>query len=134
MYVQHSLGIHHDCPVLMPAFPHRRPHYPIAEAELVALFVQSVTFGAHAVTFVICMHRWLRRLKTPDPNSKTWPWVVVAVALFGIGAVDVILNFYHNLAVFVFRDPAEASSHFRMISEWINTVRVSVVSISIVVV
>lgn len=110
---------------MIPAFPHRHPRFPIAEAELVALFMQSITFGAHAVTFVICMHRWLRRSKTPELNSKSWPWVFVAVALFVIGAMDVIFNLYHNLGAFIFRGPAAASSHFRMISEWINTVRVS---------
>lgn len=106
---------------MLPAHPHRRPHFPIAEAELVALFMQSIAFGAHAVTFVLCMHRWFRRSKMPGLNSKSWPWAFVAVTLFIIGAMDVVFN----LGAFVFRGPAGASSHCRMISGWISIVRVS---------
>ncbi|EPS99047.1 hypothetical protein FOMPIDRAFT_1092322, partial [Fomitopsis schrenkii] len=93
--------------------------FPIAEAELVALFMQSIAFGAHAVTFVLCMHRWFRRSKMPGLNSKSWPWAFVAVTLFIIGAMDVVFN----LGAFVFRGPAGASSHCRMISGWISIVR-----------
>lgn len=117
--------MHPERSAVMPADPPRILRFPIAEAELVALFMQSVAFGAHAVTFAICMHRWLRRSKMPGLDTKSWPWVFVAVTLFIVGAMDVVFNLYDNLGALIFRGPMDASSHFRMISEWVNIVRVS---------
>ncbi|KAH9928188.1 uncharacterized protein B0H18DRAFT_1210442 [Fomitopsis serialis] len=105
--------------------PMRRPPiFPITEAQLVSLFMQSFAFGVHALVFAVCMHRWFCRFQIAGLGTKSWPWMVVATSLFILGGVDVSLNLYDNIIAFVFfKRPGGADLQFETISNWINIVR-----------
>ncbi|EED84797.1 predicted protein [Postia placenta Mad-698-R] len=97
--------------------------FPIAEAQLVALFMQSVTYGIHAVTFSVCIWKLIDKLRS-GKGHVNWPWIFVAVALFTIGTVDVSFNLYHNLSAFIFyKGPGGAEEEFMAFSSWINVMR-----------
>ena len=102
------------------------PPFPIAEAQLVSLFMQSITFGVHLVVFSICLHRWFCRSQLPGFHTSPWPWVVVATALFAIGMADVSLNLHNNLVAFaIHRSQNGPNFQLRNVSGWVNVVRVS---------
>ena len=102
------------------------PPFPITEAQLVSLFMQSITFGIHLVVFAICIHRWFRRSQLPGFHTNPWPWVVIATALFAVGMADVSLNLHNNLVAFVFyRGRGGANLQLRVVSDWVSVVRVS---------
>ncbi|KAH9913022.1 uncharacterized protein B0H18DRAFT_1216689 [Fomitopsis serialis] len=96
---------------------------PIAEAQLVALFMQSVTYGVHMVTFAICIYTWFSR------SSSSWTsasriWLSVAIAFFVIGTCDVSFNLYHNLMAFVLPTASSgANTVFDQASNWVNVIR-----------
>lgn len=97
--------------------------FPIAEAQLVALFMQSVTYGIHAVTFSVCIWKLIDKLRS-GKGHVNWPWIFVAVALFTIGTVDVSFNLYHNLSAFIlYKGPGGAEEEFMAFSSWINVMR-----------
>lgn len=99
--------------------------FPIAEAQLTALFLQSIAYGLHVFTFAACMYSWLSRPQTSSASGR-WPWMAIAVALFLIGTVDVAFNFYHNLVAFIFyTGPGGPAGEFEDLSSWINVIRVS---------
>ncbi|KAH9915072.1 uncharacterized protein B0H18DRAFT_1125092 [Fomitopsis serialis] len=97
---------------------------PIAEAQLVALFMQSVAYGVHLVTFAICIYTWFRRSSNSRTSASTI-WLCVAIAFFVIGTCDVSFNLYHNLMAFVL--PATASSGAKTVFDdagnWVNVMR-----------
>ncbi|KAH9832949.1 uncharacterized protein C8Q71DRAFT_775722 [Rhodofomes roseus] len=108
--------------------------FPLTEAQLVSLFMQSFAFGVHAVVFAVCIHRWFSRFKMAGLNTKSWPWVVVATALFIIGAVDVSLNLSHNVVAFVFfKGFGGATFQFEIVSFWINIVRSVLYSLNVMI-
>ena len=98
--------------------------FPIAEAQLTALFMQSIAYGIHTVTFAACMYTWFLRAATQ--GSVLWVWMSIAIAFFVIGTCDVALNFYHNLAAFVFSssNAGGANAVFDQSSSWISILRV----------
>ncbi|KZT69509.1 hypothetical protein DAEQUDRAFT_737983 [Daedalea quercina L-15889] len=96
--------------------------FPIDEAQLVSLFMESITYGIHAVTFTMCMYTWFtdRRKR----HSRSWPWMSVAVILFAIGTLDVSFNFYHNLEAFLlYKGTGGAEAVFDRQSNWANVMR-----------
>ena len=100
--------------------------FPLAEAQLVALFMQSVAYGVHVATFSMCMYTWVKLRDTPR-TARSWPWVAVAVILFLIGTIDVSFNLYHNLLAFVIYDGGrDAQGEFRDLSDWVDVMRVSI--------
>lgn len=99
--------------------------FGVAEAQLTALFVQSTTYGVHVVTFATSMYTWFRRPPTLRTSNR-WPWMIVSIALFVIGTIDVCFNFYHNLVAFIFfKGAGGANEAFDDLSNWINVMRVS---------
>lgn len=99
--------------------------FPIAEAQLTALFLQSIAYGIHVATFGACMYAWLSRSRTSEASGQ-WLWMAVAVALFLVGTIDACFNFYHNLVAFIFyTGPGGATGEFESFSSWINVIRVS---------
>lgn len=89
-----------------------------------ALFMQSVTYGIHAVTFSVCIWKLIDKLRS-GKGHVNWPWIFVAVALFTIGTVDVSFNLYHNLSAFIlYKGPGGAEEEFMAFSSWINVMRV----------
>ncbi|PCH39074.1 hypothetical protein WOLCODRAFT_110525 [Wolfiporia cocos MD-104 SS10] len=97
--------------------------FSVSEAQLVALFIQSVTYGIHVATFFTCILALLQKLKA---NNRTfaWPWLIVAVVLYIIGTIDVIFNFYRNLTAFIlYTGPGGSSVPFGNISNWLPVMR-----------
>jgi len=96
---------------------------PIAEAQLVALFMQSVAYGIHMVTFAICMYTWFRYSRSSQ-TSASRIWLSVAIAFFVIGTCDVSFNLYHNLMAFVLPTASSgANAVFNVASNWVNVMR-----------
>ncbi|EPS94636.1 hypothetical protein FOMPIDRAFT_93562 [Fomitopsis schrenkii] len=105
------------------------PAFPLAEAQLVALFMQSVAYGVHVATFAMCMYTWFELRNTPR-TSRSWPWVSVAVVLFFIGTIDVSFNLYHNLLAFVVHDGGQdAQGEFQDLSDWVDVIRSKIQSV-----
>ncbi|KAI0727111.1 hypothetical protein C8Q72DRAFT_841823 [Fomitopsis betulina] len=97
--------------------------FPITEAQLVALFMQSAAYGVHVTTFAMCMYTWVE-LRNTYRTSRSWPWVAVATILFFIGTVDVSFNLYHNLLAFVIQDGGQdAQGEFEDLSGWVDVMR-----------
>ncbi|KAH9905077.1 uncharacterized protein B0H18DRAFT_1197943 [Fomitopsis serialis] len=97
--------------------------FPIAEAQLAALFMQSVAYGVHVVTFAACIYTWFHR-SSNSHVSGCWPWMLVAVAFFVFGTCDVSFNLYHNLIAFIFyTGPGGADAEFDRLSTWVNVMR-----------
>ena len=101
--------------------------FSIAPAQLTALFMQSVSFGMHMVTFAVCMYTWFCRSGRPGAGAHaSIRWMVIAVAFFIVGACDVSFNFYHNLLAFIeYKGPGGANAEFSDASNWVNVMRVS---------
>ncbi|TFY62722.1 hypothetical protein EVJ58_g3677 [Rhodofomes roseus] len=74
--------------------------FPIPQAQLAALFMQSIAYGIHAVTFAICMYTWFNQSNN-SWTSASRIWLSIAIGLFVIGTCDVAFNFYHNLMAFI---------------------------------
>lgn len=98
----------------------RMSAFPTSEAQLVALFMQSVTYGIHVLIFAICMWKLVEKLKG-NRGSVNWPWAFVAIALFVNGTVDVSFNLYHNLLAFTLRDGTVEG--FGELASWISVIR-----------
>lgn len=101
--------------------------FTIAPAQLAALFMQSVAFGIHMVTFAVCMYTWFcRSSNTGLSRHGSLRWMVIAITFFVIGTCDVSFNFYHNLLAFVkYKGPGGANAEFSDASNWVNVMRVS---------
>lgn len=97
-------------------------NFPIQEAQLISLFMQSTVYGVHVVTFLMCMWALLRPLNSGRPVN--WPWLSVAVILFAIGTADVSFNLYHNLIAFIYYTGlGGAQAQFEDLSSWVNVMR-----------
>ncbi|KZT06654.1 uncharacterized protein LAESUDRAFT_146943 [Laetiporus sulphureus 93-53] len=97
--------------------------FPIAEAELVAIFTESITYGIHIATFTMCMWTLLRRSKDLErPVNVTL--LLFSITLFVLGTLDIAFNFYRNLTAFIFyTGPGGAGNVFDELSNWVNTSR-----------
>lgn len=96
--------------------------FPIAEAQLLALFMQSLTHGVHLVTFASCVRTQLRSSSARKPMN--WLWLSVAVSLFIVATIDLSFNLYHNIFAFVFfTGQGGAAAVFDELSSWVEVVR-----------
>ena len=100
--------------------------FPITEAQLTGLFVESITFGIHIVTLGYCLHALFRKGgRWKRWSDVHWGMVAVSLTLFIVATFDVTLGFYHNVKAFVFyTSPGGALDEFTNISEWVNVCRV----------
>ncbi|CAA7268856.1 unnamed protein product [Cyclocybe aegerita] len=99
--------------------------FPITEAQLTGLFVESILFGVHMVSLGYCLQA-LMSTKTRWRRSSeiNWPMVAISCALFANAAFDVSLGFYHNMKAFVFyTGPGGAAAKFTDISNWVNVLK-----------
>lgn len=101
-------------------------NFPITEARLIALFLQSVTYGIHMLTFTICIWTLFKRTGVRRILCS-WSWFYVATALFIVGTVDVLFNLCHNVSAFVNNNHSEgnAKAVFLQISSRVNIMRVN---------
>ncbi|KAJ7151024.1 hypothetical protein C8R46DRAFT_824008, partial [Mycena filopes] len=100
--------------------------FPITEAQIVGLFLESVFWGIYLITLVLCLRSLLfttnfgfKRLQ--DIN---WPMLVVALAMCVLATLDVAVGLLHNIEAFVlYTGPGGAEAEFGNISDWINVVK-----------
>ncbi|KAF9531399.1 hypothetical protein CPB83DRAFT_809063 [Crepidotus variabilis] len=99
--------------------------FPVTEAQLTGMFLESICFGVLLVTLGFCLQvlfTYKGRLKRLD--EVNWLMVSVTAFSFVIAVFDISIGFYHNLKIFVFLqvkgDPAE---EFANISDWVNVAR-----------
>lgn len=100
--------------------------FPVAEAQLVALFMEAVTYGIYVVTFALCA-RALFWNKQGLKSRRTihWPMVVVMVLMAIFATLDLALGLRHNLEAFIFyTGPGGAAAEFDNISYWVNVMKV----------
>jgi hypothetical protein len=103
--------------------------FPITEAQIVALFLESVFWGFYLVTFVPCLHlllfksSWeLKRL-----SEINWPMLLVALGMCVFATLDVAIGLMHNIQAFVlYSGVGGALEEFSNISDWVNVVKVRV--------
>ncbi|PCH39046.1 hypothetical protein WOLCODRAFT_167780 [Wolfiporia cocos MD-104 SS10] len=94
----------------------------ITKAQLVSLFLQGLSYGAHAATYVICL--WISLRKSSNRKVKKqihWQLLAIASVLFVVGTIDVSLNLYHNVAAFI--HSSNPTPDFDRFSSWVNVLR-----------
>lgn len=97
--------------------------FTLPAAEIVALFMQAVGYGAHMITFSACMSKMLS-VKMDGRRHIQWPLFAVALALFTIGTLDIAVHLYQTLDAFVYyTGKGGAAVIFSHFSSWPNVVR-----------
>lgn len=103
------------------------PKFGIAEAQLVALFMESAAWGVQIVTVTICISTLLgtsRKLKRP----LNVPLVAYAIVLFGLGTLDIAFAVYRNIQAFIYYEgEGGAAVIFNQLSDYVTVLRVSTV-------
>lgn len=100
--------------------------FPVTEAQLTSLFLQSICYGVLVITFGFCLHSLLNRDGRLRKSSEIH-WLMLGVTIFAfiLSSFDLALNFYNNLKAFVFYTgkggPIEV---FSKISDWVNVSKV----------
>ncbi|KIP05679.1 hypothetical protein PHLGIDRAFT_119583, partial [Phlebiopsis gigantea 11061_1 CR5-6] len=95
--------------------------FPVAEAQIVALFMEAVAYGLYLVTLGLCVRAlfWGRRRE-----RRNWPLVVVAALMALFATLDVAFGLRHNLDAFIFyTGPGGADAEFEDISYWVNVMK-----------
>ncbi|KAH9920623.1 uncharacterized protein B0H18DRAFT_1121857 [Fomitopsis serialis] len=75
--------------------------FPISEAELVAFFMESVTWGIQIVTFTQCVWALFETAKG-GPRRVNIILLTWAIALFVWGTLDISFAVYRNLTAFIY--------------------------------
>ncbi|KAJ7983269.1 hypothetical protein DFH06DRAFT_1081455 [Mycena polygramma] len=100
--------------------------FPITEAQIVALFLESVFWGIYSITFVLCLRSLLFK-SSWEPKRLTelnWPMLLVALGMCTFATLDVAIGLMHNIQAFALYDgPGGASEKFSDISNWVNVVK-----------
>ena len=99
--------------------------FPIDEAELLALSMESVAWSIQLMTFIFCIWAFTARSQTQSRRLINWPFVY-AFVLFDMGTMHVCLSLYRALDAFVYNK--SAGDAVSMLSQWSNTVRIVHVS------
>ncbi|KZT69513.1 hypothetical protein DAEQUDRAFT_710009 [Daedalea quercina L-15889] len=106
-------------------------NFPLAEAQLTALFMQSIMYGVHAVAFTSCIYTWFKHSSSSTDIGATrrWLWMLISITFFIVGTCDVFFNYYHNLVAFIFyRGPGGASEEFAQFTNRVNFMRVRAIT------
>lgn len=100
------------------------PKFGIAEAQLVALFMESAAWGVQTVTVTICIYTLVgtsRKLKRPINVSL----VAYALVLFGLGTLDIAFAVYRNIQAFIhYEGEGGAAAIFSQLSDYVTVLRV----------
>jgi len=99
----------------------------IAEAQIAALFAQSISYGLYLITSGLTAHYLLRTVgansRWRKPDEIRWFFVAIASALFVNASFNISLTLVRVLDAFVHYNgpPAE---YFGQVSSWINVTKV----------
>ncbi|KAJ7037807.1 hypothetical protein C8F04DRAFT_1329070 [Mycena alexandri] len=100
--------------------------FPITEAQILGLFLESVFWGIYLITFFLCLRSLLF---TPNYELKrfseiNWPMLVVTLLMCVLATLDVAVGLLHNIQAFVlYNGPGGPTQEFSNISDWINVVK-----------
>ena len=107
-------------------------HFPVGEAQLVSVFLQSVTYGIYLVTLWITA-RALFFDALGERKKVNWPMVAVMSLMAVFATLDVALGLKHNLDAFIFyTGPGGPQEEFENISYWVNVMKVRVCGLEFV--
>jgi hypothetical protein len=99
--------------------------FPIDEAQIVALFMEAVTYGIYLVTLGLCI-RALFWGSTGRKDRYNWPLIIVAGLMCVFATFDVAFGLRHNLDAFIFyKGSGGPDAEFEDISYWVNVMKVS---------
>ncbi|KAF8208510.1 hypothetical protein K438DRAFT_1712167 [Mycena galopus ATCC 62051] len=100
--------------------------FPITEAQLVGLFLESVFWGIYLVTFFLCLRALLfnAELEPRRLRDLNWPMLALVFVMGTFATLDVVVGLLHNIQAFVmFKGPGGAAADFSNISDWVNIVK-----------
>ncbi|KZT05406.1 uncharacterized protein LAESUDRAFT_702231 [Laetiporus sulphureus 93-53] len=97
--------------------------FPVAEAELVAIITESITYGIHISTFATCIWTLFRTSKTLGRETNV-TLLFFSITLFVIGTLDISFNIYRNLSAFIFYTGPGGANHVdEEVSNWVQVSR-----------
>lgn len=103
--------------------------FPVAEAQLVSLFTEAVSYGIYLVTFGMCMNS-LFFGRSSRRNNRNWPMIIVALTMFIFATFTAALGLKFCLDAFIFyQGPGGPQAVFFRISYWVNVMKVVVTSV-----
>ncbi|KAF7326546.1 Ubiquitin carboxyl-terminal hydrolase [Mycena venus] len=100
--------------------------FPITEAQIVALFLESVFWGFYLITFVPCLRLLLFKssLELKRLSEIKWPMLLVALGICVITTLDVAIGLMHSIQAFaLYTGAGGAPEEFSNISHWVNVVK-----------
>ncbi|KAJ7678566.1 hypothetical protein B0H14DRAFT_2552661 [Mycena olivaceomarginata] len=100
--------------------------FPITEAQIVALFLESVFWGFYIVTFVLCLRSLLFKSSwdLKRRSEINWPMLLVVLAMCVFTTLDVSIGLMHNIEAFtLYNGAGGAQEEFSNISDWVNIVK-----------
>ncbi|KAF8208494.1 hypothetical protein K438DRAFT_1812301 [Mycena galopus ATCC 62051] len=100
--------------------------FPITEAQLVGLFLESVFWGIYLVTFFLCLRALLfnAELEPRRLRDLNWPMLAIVLVMGTFATLDVVIGLLHNIQAFViFKGPGGAAGEFSNISDWVNIIK-----------
>jgi len=98
--------------------------FPVNEAQIVALFMESVAYGVYMVTFAFAVRIlfFTKRFKWSSVNNWALASATLALAIFA--TLDVALGLRHCLDAFIFyQGPGGSNAEFADISYWVNVMK-----------
>jgi len=100
--------------------------FPVTEAQIVALFMESVFYGIYLVSLFYCMRALLwSQVNRKMKNDINWPMLVVTLLLATFATLDVAFGLRHVLDAFIFyKGPGGAATELEDISYWVNVMKV----------
>ncbi|KAJ3807041.1 hypothetical protein F5876DRAFT_25554, partial [Lentinula aff. lateritia] len=106
--------------------------FSIDTAQIVALFMESVTYGVFLTTFVMCLHGLLysptHRFHLKPFFKVNYRMLIAALLMFTFASLDVAFGLCHNIKAFVTlngngNDPETAEEVFDDVGNWINVMK-----------
>ncbi|KAF8191516.1 hypothetical protein K438DRAFT_1830649 [Mycena galopus ATCC 62051] len=101
-------------------------NFPITEAQIVALFLESVFWGIYLVTFFLCLRSLLfdSNLDWKRFANINWPMLIVTMIMSVFATLDVAVGLLHNIQAFIqYTGSGGAAEEFSHISDWVNIVK-----------
>jgi len=96
--------------------------FPLDEAEIVSLFVESIFYGLYIVSFGACVRILFSGAGVGSGINRTMLIAAVSMAIFG--TLDLALALRHVLDAFIwYHGPGGATAEFENVSFWIQVTR-----------
>ncbi|KAJ3553789.1 hypothetical protein NM688_g3430 [Phlebia brevispora] len=98
-------------------------NFPVDEAQIIALFMESIAYGAFLVSQGMCYHVLLYDQRGPR-RTVNWAMFIITTVMAVFATFDVALGLRHNLEAFIFyAGPGGPDGEFDDISNWVNVMK-----------